>query len=51
MHEILVREAWRGMFGAGIIPAAAFFFLLFFVPESPRWLVKAGRHAARPWPC
>jgi MFS transporter, SP family, arabinose:H+ symporter len=44
LHQILVAEVWRGMFGAGMIPAALFFVLLFFVPESPRWLVKAGRN-------
>ncbi|OGD20343.1 MAG: hypothetical protein A2W03_16480 [Candidatus Aminicenantes bacterium RBG_16_63_16] len=31
------------MFGAGTVPAVAFFILLFGVPESPRWLVKRGR--------
>jgi len=25
------------------VPAFAFFAMLFFVPSSPRWLVKAGR--------
>lgn len=34
---------WRWMFIAGIIPALAFFILLFFVRRSPRWLVKTGR--------
>jgi SP family arabinose:H+ symporter-like MFS transporter len=43
LHWTLVAEVWRGMFGAEMIPAAAFFFLLFLVPESPRWLAKAGR--------
>ncbi len=37
---------WRWMFGAETIPAAMFFLLMFFVPESPRWLVKAGREKA-----
>lgn len=45
-HWTLVRENWRGMFGAELIPAALFWCLLFLVPESPRWLIKAG-HATR----
>jgi MFS transporter, SP family, arabinose:H+ symporter len=44
LHWLLVTEVWRGMFGAGMIPAAAFFALLFLVPESPRWLVEAGQN-------
>jgi MFS transporter, SP family, xylose:H+ symportor len=31
---------WRFMFGVMAVPAVVFFILLFFVPESPRWLVK-----------
>ncbi len=31
---------WRFMFGVMAVPATVFFILLFFVPESPRWLVK-----------
>jgi len=42
----MVAEVWRGMFGAEMIPAGLFFTLLFFVPESPRWLIKAGRDKA-----
>lgn len=37
---------WRWMFGVTAIPAGAFFALLFFVPESPRWLLKQGRAGA-----
>ena len=33
-------DNWRWMFGVMAIPAAIFFVLLFFVPDSPRWLVK-----------
>lgn len=33
---------WRWMFGMGIIPGVIFFLLLFFVPESPRYLVTRG---------
>jgi SP family sugar porter-like MFS transporter len=36
-------RGWRWMFGAETVPAFLFFVLMFFVPESPRWLVKYGR--------
>jgi SP family arabinose:H+ symporter-like MFS transporter len=45
LHWVLVAEVWRGMFGAEMIPAGLFFFLLFLVPESPRWLIGRGRQA------
>jgi len=45
LHWTMVAEVWRGMFGAEMIPAALFFVLLLAVPESPRWLVKAGQEA------
>jgi len=35
LHEF----GWRWMFFSETIPGALFLFLLFFVPESPRWLV------------
>ena len=34
------QMGWRWMFG---VPALAFLLLMFLVPESPRWLAKAGR--------
>jgi MFS family permease len=34
---------WRWMFGMTAIPSFAFFSLIFFVPESPRWLARNGR--------
>ncbi len=37
------QDGWRWMFGAETIPAFAFFLLMFFVPESPRWLIKYGK--------
>lgn len=43
MHYYMVTEVWRGMLGSNGIPALLFLIFLFFVPESPRWLVKAGR--------
>ncbi len=40
------QSGWRWMFGAEAVPALLFFLLMFFVPESPRWLVKNGRSEA-----
>lgn len=37
------QTGWRWMFGAELVPAVIFPVLMFFVPESPRWLVKAGK--------
>ena len=34
---------WRWMFGSESIPALILLVLLFFVPESPRWLTKQNR--------
>ncbi len=36
-------NGWRWMFATAAIPSLAFFAGLFFVPESPRWLVEMGR--------
>ena len=38
-----VQVGWRWMFGSETLPALALLVLLFFVPESPRWLVKQAR--------
>ncbi len=46
LNWLLVSEVWRGMFGAEMIPAGLFLILLFWVPESPRWLAKEGRFGA-----
>lgn len=34
---------WRMMFLAGMIPGIVFFILLFFIPESPRFLINKDR--------
>jgi SP family arabinose:H+ symporter-like MFS transporter len=39
---IYVSEVWRGMFSIGTILALLFLIGLFFVPESPRWLIRKG---------
>lgn len=38
-----VSMGWRWMLGFGIIPGLLFIFLLFTMPESPRWLEQRGR--------
>jgi MFS transporter, SP family, arabinose:H+ symporter len=43
LNQIFVTEVWRAMFGMEMIPAGLFFILLLFMPESPRWLIKAGK--------
>ena len=37
--------AWRWKLGVAALPALVFFAALFLIPESPRWLVRAGRSA------
>lgn len=41
--EWLRTDGWRWMFFSGVIPAALFFILLFFIPETPRYLVMKGK--------
>lgn len=37
------QVGWRWMFGAELLPAVLFLLLMFLVPDSPRWLAKAGK--------
>jgi len=37
------QHGWRWMFAAETVPAFLFFILMFFIPESPRWLVKNAK--------
>jgi len=39
------EQGWRWMLGAEVVPAILLIALLFFVPESPRWLLGIGRDA------
>lgn len=45
MQLIFTQEIWRGMFSVGIIPAFVFLLMIFFIPESPRWLALKKRNA------
>lgn len=38
------QMGWRWMFWAGGVPAVLFFFMIFIVPESPRWLASKQRY-------
>lgn len=47
-NEMIVQSwngqwGWRWMFWAETVPAVSFLVLAFFIPESPRFLVKTGR--------
>lgn len=44
--KYIVTETWRGMLGAESVPALLFFCILFFIPESPRWLVLKSKETA-----
>ncbi|WP_299548332.1 sugar porter family MFS transporter [Seonamhaeicola sp.] len=35
-------NVWRWMLGVELVPALLYFFFLFFVPRSPRWLFTKG---------
>ena len=43
MNLAFVSEVWRGMLGFCSLPAILFFCIIFFIPESPRWLILKGR--------
>ena len=43
-EQWLVTDGWRLMFLSGAIPAGIFVLLLFFVPETPRYLAMKGKN-------
>lgn len=46
-HKVFMSEVWRGMLGFETFPAVIFFIIIFFIPESPRWLIlKNKEHLA-----
>ena len=42
-QKIMHTEAWRGMLGSETVPTLLFFFIIFFIPESPKWLIVNGK--------
>ena len=42
VDNIFITEVWRGMLGMETLPALLFFVIIFFIPESPRWLLLKG---------
>ena len=40
---VFVSEVWRGMLGMETLPAIMIFIIIFFIPESPRWLILKGK--------
>ena len=43
MTNMFNSEYWRGMLGCNLIPDIIFLVVIFFIPESPRWLLVKGR--------
>lgn len=43
LQKIFSSEMWRGMLGSESVVTVLFFFIVFFIPESPRWLIVRGR--------
>lgn len=39
LSKIFVSEVWRSMLGMESLAAFIFFIIIFFIPESPRWLI------------
>ena len=38
-NQVFYTEVWRGMLGMEALPAILFLGVIFFIPESPRWLI------------
>lgn len=43
LDRLFVTEVWRGMLGMEALPALLFFAIIFFIPESPRWLIVRNK--------
>ena len=42
--QLLPVIGWRGLFLVGLSPLVLVFMIRYWVPESPRWLIRMGRH-------
>src|SRR5246500_1685896 len=42
--QLLPVIGWRGLFLIGLVPLVLVFMIRYWVPESPRWLLRLGRH-------
>jgi len=43
LQKVLSSEMWRGMLGSESFVTVLFFVIVFFIPESPRWLIVKGQ--------
>src|SRR5712672_4755957 len=41
--QLLPLVGWRGLFLVGLVPLVLVFMIRYWVPESPRWLMRMGR--------
>lgn len=42
MYKVFHSEVWRSMLGMATLPAFIYCVIVFFIPESPRWLLSRG---------
>ncbi|WP_102406664.1 sugar porter family MFS transporter [Parabacteroides bouchesdurhonensis] len=43
-EKVFYTESWRAMLGMCAVPSILFFIVIFFIPESPRWLILQHRN-------
>ena len=46
LQKVFGTEIWRGMLGFESLPAILFLIVIFFIPESPRWLIVRSKEDA-----